>query len=96
MGAGPSVQGASGYEVQFSTDEVFTDEDETVPRVGTELTYRREGLKPETDFWLRVRSVAGSGDDRQTSAWSASVPGMTAKTAAASGSDRPPGDGIGL
>ena len=74
------VAGASGYDVQFSADEVFTDEDETVPRVGTELTYRREGLKPETDFWLRVRSVAGSGDDRQTSAWSASVPGMTAKT----------------
>ena len=74
-----AVEGASGYEIQFSTDEVFADEDEIVSRAATELTYRREGLSPETGSWLRVRAVAASGDDRLTSVWSASVSGMTAK-----------------
>ena len=62
---------------RFSVNEVFTDEDETVPRAATELTYRREGLAAPTRGYLRVRSVAGSGQDRVTSLWSDPVTGST-------------------
>ncbi len=70
------VGDVSGYDVQYSVNEVFTDEDEIVARTAEQVTYRREGLEPEASGSVRVRSAAGTGDDRITSDWSTHVTGM--------------------
>ena len=74
-----AVEGADGYDVQFSPNEAFTSEDEVIARTGEELSYRREDLAAGTSAYLRVRSASGSGDDRITSDWSVHVVGMTAE-----------------
>ena len=71
------VGGASGYDVQFSADEAFTDEDEIITRTAQETSYRREGLDFGTSYHLRVRSAAGSSDNRMTSDWSAAAVATT-------------------
>ena len=71
------VEGVSGYDVQFSTNEAFTSEDEIIARTAEQISYRRDGLEAEASGHLRVRSAAGTGDDRITSAWSDHVSGMT-------------------
>ena len=73
-----AVEGANGYDAQFSTDEAFTDADEVIARAAGELSYRREGLAASTSAYLRVRAASGTGDERITSEWSAHVAGMTA------------------
>ena len=73
-----AVEGADGYDVQFSPNEAFTSEDEIIPRAVGELSYRREGLPASTNAYLRVRSSSGSGDARITSDWSTHVTGTTA------------------
>ncbi len=70
------VGNVSGYDVQYSVNEVFTDEDEIIARTAEQVTYRREGLEPEASGSVRVRSAAGTGDDRITSGWSTHVTGM--------------------
>ena len=72
-----AVEGADGYDVQFSANEAFTAEDEIIARTAEELSYRREGLAAGTSAYLRVRSTAGTGEDRSESDWSANVTGMT-------------------
>ena len=74
-----AVEEADGYDVQFSVNEVFTDEAEIIARTAQELVYRRQDLAAETSAYVRVRSASGSGDDRITSDWSAHVTGMTAE-----------------
>ena len=74
-----AVDGADGYDVQFSPNEAFTHEDEIIARTADELFYRREGLAGGTSAYLRVRSASGADDDRITSAWSTHVSGMTAE-----------------
>ena len=71
------VAGASGYNVQFSTNQIFSDEDETIARTVEEVSYRREELEAETSYYLRVQSVAGTGEERLMSDWSTHVTGMT-------------------
>ena len=71
------VEGVSGYDAQFSANEAFTDEDEIIARTAEEISYRRDGLDPETSAYLRVRAAAGTGEDRITSDWSTHVTGMT-------------------
>ena len=71
------VPDVTGYDVQYSTNEAFTDEDEVIARTAEEISYRREDLEAETSGYVRVRSAAGSGEDRVTSDWSPHVPGMT-------------------
>ena len=71
------VVGTSGYDVQYSTNEVFTDEDEIIPRTAEQITYRRDDLDSETGGSVRVRSASGSGGNRITSVWSTHVTGMT-------------------
>ena len=71
------VEGAAGYEVQFSANEAFTDEDEVVNRTAEQITYRRTGLDAEANAYLRVRAYVGEGDGRVRSAWSTHVTGMT-------------------
>ena len=78
-----AVEGADGYDVQFSLDEAFASEDEIIARTAQELSYRRDGLAAGLESLLRVRSAAGTGQDRITSAWSAPVAGST------TASDRP-------
>ncbi len=55
---------------------MFTDEDEIIARTAEQVTYRREGLEPEASGSVRVRSAAGTDDDRITSDWSTHVTGM--------------------
>ena len=71
------VAGAGGYDVQFSENQIFSDEDETISRSVEEVSYRREELEMGTSYYLRVRSAAGTGEDRITSDWSTHVTGMT-------------------
>lgn len=70
-----AVDGVSGYDVQFSTDEAFTHEDEIIVRSARETSYRREGLVGGTTVYVRVRSATGSDDNRRTSSWSEPVSG---------------------
>ena len=77
------VPEVSGYDVQYSTNEAFTDEDEVIARTAEQFSYRRTGLAAETSGYLRVRSAAGTGDDRITSDWSTHVTGMTMAAAPA-------------
>ncbi len=72
-----AVEGVSGYDVQFSTNEAFTDEDEVIARTAEQISYRRTDLTAETSYYLRVRAAAGTGDGRVTSGWSTHVTGMT-------------------
>ncbi len=71
------VEDVSGYDVQFSANEAFTDEDEIIARTAEEISYRRDGLEAGTSAYLRVRSATGADDDRVTSDWSTHVTGMT-------------------
>ena len=73
-----AVEGANGYDAQFSTNEAFTDADEVIARAEGELSYRREGLAASMSAYLRVRAASGTGDGRITSEWSDHVGGMTA------------------
>ena len=72
-----AVEGADGYDAQFSSTEAFTDEDEIIARTAEQISYRREGLEAGTTAYLRVRSASGTGEDRITSDWSTHVSGMT-------------------
>ena len=74
-----AVEGVSGYDVQYSADEAFTEEDETIARTAEEISYRREGLEAGASAFLRVRAAAGMGEERVTSDWSTHVTGMTAE-----------------
>jgi len=71
------VEDVSGYDVQFSANEAFTDEDEITARTAEEISYRQDGLEAGTSGYLRVRSATGADDDRITSDWSTHVTGMT-------------------
>ena len=72
------VEGAGGYDVQYSLDdERFTDQDATAEVAATETSYRLENLAADMDVYLRVRSFAGSGADRLESGWSTHSTGMT-------------------
>ena len=74
-----AVEGVSGYDVQYSANEAFTAEDETIARTAEEISYRREGLEAGASAFLRVRAAAGMGEERVTSDWSTHVTGMTAE-----------------
>ena len=75
------VEGADGYMVQFSADEEFTDDDETMV-VAEGTSHRAEGLDPGTTGYLRVRAFTGEGDSRLMSAWSVHRTGTSAMPAA--------------
>ena len=71
-----AVEGATGYEAQFSLDSEFTDADDVID-TSAQTTYRRGMLPAGTSFFLRVRAYAGTGDQRLRSAWTFPAPGMT-------------------
>lgn len=72
-----AVEGAAGYQVQYSLDTFFTADDELVDRTGEQTSYRRENLPAGTSAHLRVRASTGAGDERLFGDWSASVPAST-------------------
>ena len=73
-----AVERADGYSVQFSEDEAFTDADDIILRTAEQLSYRREGLEPETAAYLRAQSLIRMGEATVTSDWSADVTGTAA------------------
>ena len=73
-----AVEAADGYDVQFSDDEEFTDADEVISRTAGQLFYRREGLPPDANAYLRVQSVVRVGEVTVTSEWSENVVGTAA------------------
>ena len=75
------VEGATGYDSQFSTDEAFTGA-ETTARTAEQTSYLSENLDPETNYYLRVRSVMGTGGGRVTSDWSMPASATTTSPAA--------------
>ena len=73
-----AVTGADGYRVQFSEDETFTRADDVVLRTAAQLSYRREGLDPETTAYLRIQSVVRVAELEVASEWSGHVFGTAA------------------
>ena len=73
-----AVSAVSGYQVQYSFSEAFTNADEVINRTADQTSYRREDLAVETTAYLRVRSSRGTSEERVHSAWSTHVTGMTA------------------
>ena len=71
------VEGASGYDVQFSATEAFTDDDEALALTAKQTSYLRDDLEAETSYFLRVRSATGTGTGRLTSTWAMLVAGRT-------------------
>ena len=71
------LEGAEGYQVQFSPDAFFTADDEVVDRTAEETSYRRENLPAGTSAHLRVRASTGAGEERLFGDWSASVSGRS-------------------
>ena len=75
-----AVEGATGYQVQVSMDEMFTDEDATALTV--EPTFTAVDLMPETSVYLRVRAGIVTDPTDLTTAilgeWTTHVTGMSA------------------
>ena len=73
------VPGADGYDIQFSTTEMFSESGDAVALPAEQTSYLAENLEPETSYTFRVRSTVGMGGSRITSGWSMLA---TAKTTA--------------
>ena len=70
-----AVEGAFGYQGQFSTDSTFTDADTTYLIVAPQTSHR---VHNEASGYFRVRSGAGTSQaDLQFSDWSDAVSGTT-------------------
>ena len=63
---------------QFSENEAFTEADDIILRTAEQLSYRREGLEPETAAYLRVQSVVRVDQLTVASEWSGHVTGTAA------------------
>ena len=70
-----TVEGADGYAVQVSTDEMFDDMDDTTYTMETTHSVGDLGYG-ETRF-ARVASTSGMGDDMLTSMWTTHMTGMS-------------------
>ena len=71
-----AVEGADGYAVQVSMDEMFDDTDETT--YTTETTHSVADLGYGEARFARVASTSGMGDDMLTSMWTTHTTGMSA------------------
>ena len=69
------VEGATGYEVQFSINDTFSVKDSI--HLVDQTYFRRTGLEPGMSRYLRVRSLRGSGENPLRSTFSPHVRGMT-------------------
>ena len=74
-----AVEGALGYQGQFSADATFTDTDQIFgPIVAPQTSYTVENLEGNTTGYFRVRSGTGTLTDLTVSEWSDGVAGSTA------------------
>ena len=71
-----AVEGADGYAVQVSMDEMFDDMDATT--YTTETTHSVGDLGYGETRYARVASTSGTGDDMLTSMWTTHTTGMSA------------------
>ena len=71
-----AVEGAIGYAVQISMDEMFDADDQIVPTVETHIEVGP--LPPMTSVYVRVAAAAGTLEAPILSDWSTHVTGMTA------------------
>ena len=71
-----AVEGAIGYAVQVSMDEMFDADDAIAPTAETHYTVSE--LEPETSVYLRVAAAAGTLEAPVLSDWSTHVTGMSA------------------
>ena len=71
-----AVEGAIGYAVQISMDEMFGADDQIVPTVETHIEIGP--LPPMTSVYVRVAAAAGTLEAPVLSDWSTHVTGMTA------------------
>ena len=85
-----AVEGAIGYAVQVSTDEMFDATDTITPTVETSFT--ASDLPPSTTLYGRVAAAAGSLEAPLLSDWTTHVTGMTP----APGAPVPPAAPMGL
>ena len=70
-----AVEGAIGYAVQVSTDEMFDDTDTITPTVETSFTVA--DLPPQTTLYARVAAAAGTLEAPVLSSWTTHVTGTT-------------------
>ena len=71
-----TVEGATGYGAQFSTDGEFTDADNVVLVSGT--SHRISNLDASASGYLRVQAIAVEGSEIMRSEWTEAVSGTTA------------------
>ena len=71
-----AVEGAIGYAVQISMDEMFGADDQIVPTAETHIEVGP--LPPMTTVYVRVAAAAGTLEAPVLSDWSTHVTGMTA------------------
>ena len=71
-----AVEGAIGYAVQVSMDEMFDADDQIIPTVETHIEIGP--LPPMTSVYVRVAAAAGTLEAPILSDWSTHVTGMTA------------------
>ena len=71
-----AVEGAIGYAVQVSHDEMFGADDQIVPTA--ETTFTASDLPPETSVFVRVAAAAGTLEAPVLSGWTTHVTGMSA------------------
>ena len=71
-----AVEGAIGYAVQVSPDEMFGADDQIVP--SAENTFTASDLPPETSVYVRVAAAAGTLEAPLLSGWTTHVTGMSA------------------
>ena len=72
-----AVEGALGYQGQFSPGGVFTDADSLIIKTAAQTSHRIDNLSANTTGYFRVRSGSGSLTDLQYSDWSDGVTGTT-------------------
>ena len=70
-----AVEGAIGYAVQVSTDEMFDDTDTITPTAETSFTVA--DLPPQTTLYARVAAAGGTLEAPLLSAWTTHVTGTT-------------------
>ena len=72
-----AVEGASGYNAQFSPDETFDDTDTIFVKTADQTSQRVENLAGDTTGHMRVQSFVTDGADVTRSDWTSSVAGTT-------------------
>ena len=89
-----AVEGATGYAVQVSGDEMFDDMDDV--QSTEETTFTASDLEAETSMFIRVAATAGTEEAPLMSGWTTHVTGMSAMPPPPAPAPEPPGSPTGL